>query len=105
MSSVQTLQGTLRLDGTLELDNPPSVPPGRVEVVLRPLSPPLPTSPSGEGWWEYLQRVRREAETTGGPFRTEREIEKEREEFRSGDVRLDEVYRQMGQTPEGEPDR
>ncbi len=90
MSSVQTLQGTLRLDGTLELDNPPSVPPGRVEVVLRPLSP---ASSSGEGWWEYLQRVRREAETTGGPFRTEQEIEEEREDFRRGDERVDDIGR------------
>ena len=100
MNAMQTLQGTLRLDGTLKLDHQPTVPPGRVEVVLRPLSPP---SPCGEGWWEYLQRVRREAEAAGGPFRTAEEIEEEREDLRRGDDRLDEIYRPIGQAPEGEP--
>lgn len=31
--------GMLQADGTLRLDNPPGVPPGRMEVTLRPVSP------------------------------------------------------------------
>jgi hypothetical protein len=32
------LQGTLREDGTLELDNRPELPPGRVKIVLQPVT-------------------------------------------------------------------
>jgi hypothetical protein len=32
------VEGTLKPDGTLELDQKPSLPPGRVRVVLRPHS-------------------------------------------------------------------
>jgi len=80
------VRGTLRSDGTLELDDPPSLPAGPVEVVLRPLSS---TGPAGEDWWQYLQRVRGEAEAGGGPYLSQREIDSGREEFRKGDERID----------------
>lgn len=38
MSTVSTvIDGVLRSDGTLELDAPPQMPPGRVRVTLEPL--------------------------------------------------------------------
>jgi hypothetical protein len=44
--------GTLKPDGTLELDQKPSLAPGQVTVVLRqePAGPP-----PQEDWWQYMQ--------------------------------------------------
>ena len=86
------VRGTLKPDGSLELDSPPNLPAGPVEVVLRSLS--LPTH-SSEDWWQYLQRVRAELEAAGGPFRTEEAIDQERQDFRVGDERIEEMYRQI----------
>jgi hypothetical protein len=86
------VRGTLKPDGRLELDSPPHLPAGPVEVVLRSLSAPAQRR---EDWWQYLQRVRAESETTGGPYRTEEEIEAERRDFRRGDERIEEIYRQI----------
>ena len=53
--------GTLKPDGTLELDQKPNLAPGRVTVVLRQESEAAPQ----EDWWPYLQRVRAEREASG----------------------------------------
>jgi hypothetical protein len=50
---------------------------------------------SQEDWWQYLQRARAEIEASGAKFRTEEEIEAEREDFRSGDERIENVYREL----------
>jgi hypothetical protein len=42
-----------------------------------------------------LQRVRAELEAAAGPYRTEEEIEAERQDFRRGDDRIEELYRQI----------
>jgi hypothetical protein len=83
------VRGTLKPDGSLELDSPPNLPAGPVEVVLRSLSSPARSS---EDWWQYMQRARAESEATGGPYRTEEEIEAERQDFRRGDDRIEEMY-------------
>ena len=75
------VRGILKPDGSLELDSPPNLPAGRVEVVLRSLASP---DPGNEDWWQYLQRVRAELEAAGGPFRTEEAIDQERQDFRGG---------------------
>ena len=36
------IEGTLKPDGTLELDQKPSLSPGRVQVIVQPLSKPAP---------------------------------------------------------------
>ncbi len=41
--------GTLKPDGTLELDQKPNLAPGRVTVVLRQESEAAPQ----EDWWQY----------------------------------------------------
>ena len=51
------VEGTLKSDGTLQLDSKPNLSPGRVTVILRPAAEPAPTQ---EGWWPYMQRVRAE---------------------------------------------
>ena len=86
------VRGTLKPDGSLELDSPPNLPAGPVEVVLRSLA--LPTQ-SSEDWWQYLQRVRAELEAAGGPFRMEEAIDQERQDFRGGGDRIEEIYRHI----------
>ena len=85
------VRGILKPDGSLELESPPDLPAGPVEVVLRSLVSP---DPGTEDWWQYLQRVRAELEAAGGPFRTAEAIDKERQDFRAGDDRIEEMYRQ-----------
>ena len=94
MSTQQVVvRGTLRPDGTLALEGTPQLPAGTVEVVLRRLPSAERT---GEDWWQYLQRVRSEADHAGGPFRSQEEIESDREDFRSGDDRIANALRQTG---------
>jgi hypothetical protein len=61
-----------------------------MEVVLRSLASP---ATSGADWWQYLQRARAEVEAAGRPFRTHEEIDRERQDFRHGDDRIEELYR------------
>jgi hypothetical protein len=85
------VRGTLKPDGSLELESPPNLPAGPVEVVLRSLSSP---DQSSEDWWQYLQRARAESEAAGGPFRAKEDIDKEWQAFRNGDDRIEEMDRQ-----------
>src|SRR5262245_52907308 len=93
MSTLQVVvQGTLRPDGTLELEKNPSVPAGPVEVTIRSLR----VTPPGEDWWHYLQRARAELEAMGHRFASDAEIATYIEEMRSDDDRSEEAYRQIG---------
>jgi hypothetical protein len=56
------IEGTLKPDGTLELDQKPRLSPGRVTVVLRQASDA--TAPR-EDWLQHLQRIRAEREASG----------------------------------------
>jgi hypothetical protein len=64
------VEGTLKPDGTLELDQKPGLAPGRVTVVLRQGSRPT----TQEGWWPYMQRARAEREAAGYHFMNETEM-------------------------------
>ena len=93
MSAAEIIvRGTIRPDGALELEKSPALLAGPVEVTIRPLPA---ASHRSEDWWTYLQRVRAEAEASGQSFRGKEEIDAEIEELRSGDERLDEVYRRI----------
>ena len=85
------VEGTLKPDGTLELDQKPNLSPGRVQVVLRQESEPTPPK---EDWWQYLQRIRAEREAAGYPFMNEEEVTAYIEELRADDDRIEEAYRQ-----------
>jgi hypothetical protein len=85
------VRGILKPDGSLELESTPHLPAGPVEVVLRSLALPPQSS---EDWWQYLQRVRAELEAAGTPFRTAEAIDQERQDFRGGEDRIEEMYRQ-----------
>ena len=84
------IEGTLKPDGTLELDQKPSLAPGRVTVVLRQES--MPTPPK-EDWWQYMQRARRELEASGASFMNEVEVSDHIAWLREGD-RIDDLLRE-----------
>ena len=75
------IRGTLTPDGSLELVERPSLPPGPVEVIIRSL-PAVNTM--SEDFLQYLQRARLELEAEGASFRTKEEIDAELEELRTG---------------------
>ncbi len=83
--------GTLKPDGTLELDRKPELPPGRVTVVLRQESE---AAAPQEDWWQYLQRIRAEREASGYPFMNEEEMNAHIEWLREGD-RFDDLLREV----------
>jgi hypothetical protein len=92
------VKGTLKPDGTLQLDQKPNLPPGRVQVVLRRQSaPPSPT----EDWWRYLQRARRELEAAGSHFMNDEELNAHLEWLREGD-RIDDLLGQADAERRGE---
>jgi hypothetical protein len=98
MSATVVLQGTLKADGTLELDKKVSLPAGRVQVTVQPLPQP---KLQGEDWWQCMQQIRAEREAAGYPFMTEQEVQAHIEDLRSGDERLEQVYRQVPEQRQG----
>jgi hypothetical protein len=68
------LQGTLKADGTLELDEKPNLPPGRVRITL---APQTPADQPGESVWSVLERIWAERKALGLPGRTREEIDAE----------------------------
>ena len=83
-----TVEGTLKPDGTLELDQKPNLPPGRVTVLLRQESAPAPPK---EDWWQFMQRTRRELEVAGSHFMNEAEIEAHIQWLRDDEDRIDRI--------------
>ncbi len=66
-----TIKGTLQGDGTVQLDEKPGLPPGRVSVTLRPERvEAVPAS----NWWDYMQQARRQLEAAGAHFMNEAEV-------------------------------
>ncbi len=86
-----TIEGTLRPDGTLELDSKPSLTPGRVQVVLRGES--KPAAPLGETWWQFMQNARKKMEEAGCRFMNDAEMQAHIDWLREGD-RFDELLRE-----------
>ncbi|HQR06804.1 MAG TPA: hypothetical protein PLN21_08285 [Gemmatales bacterium] len=85
------LEGTLKADGTLELDKPPQLPAGRVTVVLRSQT----IAPAQhEDLWQFMQRSRRELEQSGAKFMNEQEVQAHIEWLREGDAIDDWLQRQ-----------
>jgi hypothetical protein len=68
---VMDVLGTVHADGTLELDQKLSVPPGRVRVRVEPME--TPAQPA-ESLVKYVDRTRRELEAAGHHFMTDEEV-------------------------------
>ena len=79
MSLTETvIEGTLKPDGTLELDQKPNLPAGRVKVSVQT-----------EDWLSYLKRCRAELESSGATFRRGMDIEADIEQIRGETERVD----------------
>ncbi len=92
MSLTETvLEGTILVDGTLELDHKPNLPPGRVTVVLRQMAPI--ELPKDDPFWQRMQamwsiRDSQEAKTTSGED-TVAELNRMREEWDERQQRIE----------------
>lgn len=65
------VEGTLKSDGTLELNGKPNLSPGPVTIVLRQQ---MDSKPASESVLEYVQRSRSELEARGSYFMNEEEV-------------------------------
>jgi hypothetical protein len=83
--------GIVRPDGTLQLDQKLTVPPGRVKVRVESLE--TPAAPS-ETLGEFVDRTRGELAAAGHKFMNDEEVTAWIEELRADDDRIDEIYRQ-----------
>lgn len=86
------VMGTVRADGTLELDERLDVPPGRVKVRVEALL--KSEAKPAEGLVEFVDRLRREMEAAGSHFMNDEEVSAWIEELRSEDDRIEDAYRQ-----------
>ncbi len=77
MSTTATIQGTVKPDGTLELDEPLKLPAGRVVVTVQAL-PAAGTDP----FWDAMQRVWAIGKEAGWKPRTKEQIDADLREFR-----------------------
>ncbi len=101
--TILEMLGIVRSDGTLELDQKLTVPPGRVKVRVESVE--TPATPT-ETLVEFVDRTRRELAAAGHQFMNDEEMTAWIEELRADDDRIDEVYRQakeekrrLGQRP------
>lgn len=72
------IEGTLKTDGTLELDEKPNVPAGRVQVIVQA----IPELPQGHPFWDMMKSIWAGQKARGHVPRSEQEIEAERRETR-----------------------
>jgi hypothetical protein len=89
------VQGTLKPDGTLELDHKPNLSPGRVTVVLRPVL----ELPEGDPFFDLLKGIWATRARAGLTPRSVEEVESERKKLR--DESAAEVARAMRLQEEG----
>lgn len=86
-----TVQGTLKSDGSLELDEPPVVAPGRVQVTVQS----LPEFPPDDPFWQRMQLVWKSQTASGHVARSVEEVEAERlevrDEWEERSVRLEQL--------------
>jgi len=91
MSASQVeIQGVLRPDGTLVLNEKPNLPPGPVRVILEAREQPAPPA---ESLLEFVQRVQRESLARGDRFMTDEELTAWIDELRADDDRIEQAYR------------
>jgi hypothetical protein len=89
------IQGTLNPDGTLELDEKPSLAPGRVHLVLQPASIGLAAR---GGLAETIEEIRRHQQARGYAGRTPEEIKCDGDQHRADEdayeQRMQEIWSQ-----------
>jgi hypothetical protein len=70
--------GTLRPDGTLELDEKPNLAPGRVQVIVQA----LPALPDGDPFWDMMKWIWAQQKARGHVPRSVEQVEAERRVMR-----------------------
>jgi hypothetical protein len=89
MSTAIEIQGTLREDGTLQLDQKPNLPPGRVRVIVQAI-PDLKQTDI----WQFFERMWAEQRARGHVSRSKEEIDADLEAARQEDEeRMQELER------------
>jgi hypothetical protein len=85
------VEGTLKSDGTLELDRKPNLPPGRVQVIVQA----LPELPDGDPFWDMMKSIWGQQKARGHVSRSVEEVEAERREMREGWARRQEAIERL----------
>ncbi len=103
------IEGTIQADGTLQLDSKPSLPPGRVRVVLRPEVESKPPQQLGADFFQMMEGIWAGQQARGHVPRRVEEVEVEREALRAemddeleAAIRLQEDCRRGRQQAESE---
>lgn len=78
MSIRLTVQGRVRADGTLDLDDKVLMPAGQVLVTVQPLPQPQPDDP----FWQCMEQIWAGQKDRGHVPRSVEEVEAERQAFR-----------------------
>jgi hypothetical protein len=72
------IDGTLKTDGTLELDSKLNLPPGRVTLIVQP----LPDLPKDDPFWQMMTTIWADRKAAGLTARSTEEVESQRRELR-----------------------
>ena len=72
------VQGTLKPDGTLELDETVNLAPGRVQVTMVP----VPELPENDPFWERMEAIWADQKRRGHVARSVQEVEAQRQALR-----------------------
>jgi hypothetical protein len=96
MSPPVIVQGTLKTDGTLELDQKPNLPPGRVQVTVQALAAPVPPR---RGVVEVMDVIRRRQRARGYQGRTIEEMQADAAAQREEDEEYERRCEQLRATP------
>jgi hypothetical protein len=72
------VEGTLKPDGSLELDDKLDLPPGRVQLIVQP----LPDLPKDDPFWQMMQAIWAAREAAGLTPRDTKEVEGQRRALR-----------------------
>jgi hypothetical protein len=76
------IEGTLKPDGTLELDQKPNLRPGRVTVILRQGAAAKPPGPLGDAFFQGMEAMWAGQKARGHVPRSVEEVEAERRQLR-----------------------
>ncbi len=74
------LSGNVTADGALTLDQKVPLPAGPVQITIEPAPSPMQGK---KDWWQRLQEARAVLEARGTGFRSQEDIESERDAFRA----------------------
>ena len=96
MSAHAAIPGTLRPDGTVELDQKPSLAPGRVQVILQPLPAPLSAR---RGLVEVMDEIRQGKRARGYLGRTVAQMQAEEAARREEDDTYEQRWQQLWGKP------